>query len=87
MCEKEDMVKDDKLSKKGRIVTCRSCGYVGYNKLTCKGQGQPSNKGVGTLGGIFGNQGQASRSQAVGSQADMVESQVVGSQPANMESE
>ncbi|GJY24286.1 hypothetical protein Tco_0397944 [Tanacetum coccineum] len=61
--------------------------FPGYNKLTCKGQGQPSNKGAGTLGGIFGNQGQASRSQAVGSQADMVESQVVGSQPANMESE
>nr|GEW18058.1 phospholipid-transporting ATPase 1 [Tanacetum cinerariifolium] len=59
LCDKDDMVKDGKLSKKGRTVTW-----------------------VGTTGGVFGNQGQAS-----GSQADMVGSQVVGSQPCNKVSE
>nr|GEU74656.1 Gag-Pol polyprotein [Tanacetum cinerariifolium] len=47
----------------------------GHNKLTCKGQGKPSNNG-----GVFGNQGHSSRSQAVVSQVDMVRSQAFGSQ-------
>ncbi|GJU68608.1 retrotransposon-related protein [Tanacetum coccineum] len=34
--EDEPFVKDDKLSKKGRTITCRN---IGHNKATCKGQG------------------------------------------------
>ncbi|GKF55604.1 hypothetical protein Tco_0165944 [Tanacetum coccineum] len=79
LCEKDDMVVDGKLSKKWRTVTCQSCGHLGHNKLSCKGQGKPSKKWADTSGGVFGNQGQASGSQAVGSQADIVENQVVGS--------
>ncbi|GJU96090.1 hypothetical protein Tco_1320846 [Tanacetum coccineum] len=35
----EPFVKDGKLSKKGRTITCQSCGNIGHNKATCKGQG------------------------------------------------
>ncbi|GKA62113.1 heat stress transcription factor B-4-like protein [Tanacetum coccineum] len=37
--EDEPFTKDDKLSKKGRTITCQSCGNIGHNKATCKGQG------------------------------------------------
>ncbi|GJY48203.1 heat stress transcription factor B-4-like protein [Tanacetum coccineum] len=35
----EPFVKDGKLSRKGRTITCQSCGNTGHNKATCKGQG------------------------------------------------
>ncbi|GJY05512.1 hypothetical protein Tco_0371452 [Tanacetum coccineum] len=38
--EDEPFVKDGKLSRKGRTITCQSCGNTGHNKATCKGQGQ-----------------------------------------------
>ncbi|GJT44201.1 putative transposase, mutator type, MULE transposase domain protein [Tanacetum coccineum] len=37
--EDEPFVKDGKLSKKGRTITCQSCINIGHNKATCKGQG------------------------------------------------
>ncbi|GKA17139.1 hypothetical protein Tco_0696976 [Tanacetum coccineum] len=37
--EDEPFVKDGKLSKKGRTITCQSCRNIGHNKATCKGQG------------------------------------------------
>nr|GEY41453.1 hypothetical protein [Tanacetum cinerariifolium] len=37
--EDEPFVKDGKLSKKRRTITCQSCGNIGHNKATCKGQG------------------------------------------------
>ncbi|GKA16882.1 transposase, MuDR, MULE transposase domain protein [Tanacetum coccineum] len=37
--EDEPFVKDGKLSKKGRTITCQSFGNIGHNKVTCKGQG------------------------------------------------
>ncbi|KAJ0428678.1 putative transcription factor interactor and regulator CCHC(Zn) family [Helianthus annuus] len=38
--EKEDsMVKDGKLSRKWKTVTCGSCGGKGHNKRRCTGQG------------------------------------------------
>ncbi|GJZ28032.1 hypothetical protein Tco_0572679 [Tanacetum coccineum] len=40
--EDEPFVKDGKLSKKGRIITCKSCGNIGHNKATCKGQARKS---------------------------------------------
>ncbi|GKA57172.1 hypothetical protein Tco_0756360 [Tanacetum coccineum] len=37
--EDAPFVKDGKLSKKGRTITCQSCGNIGHNKATYKGQG------------------------------------------------
>ncbi|GJY90529.1 hypothetical protein Tco_0505725 [Tanacetum coccineum] len=73
--EKDEMVKNGKLGKKGRNVTCQSCGHLGNNKLTCKGQGKPSNKG-----GVFGNQGHSSGNQAGVSRVNMVGSQAFDNQ-------
>ncbi|GJR90811.1 hypothetical protein Tco_0214822 [Tanacetum coccineum] len=42
--EDEPFVKDGKLSKKGRTITCQSCENIRHNKATCKGQGR---SGVG----------------------------------------
>ncbi|GKD31053.1 heat stress transcription factor B-4-like protein, partial [Tanacetum coccineum] len=36
----EPFVKDGKPSRKGRTITCQSCGNIGHNKATCKGQGR-----------------------------------------------
>ncbi|GJY26000.1 hypothetical protein Tco_0400726 [Tanacetum coccineum] len=36
----ESFVKDGKLSRKGRTITCQSCRNTGHNKAACKGQGQ-----------------------------------------------
>ncbi|GJZ30173.1 heat stress transcription factor B-4-like protein [Tanacetum coccineum] len=36
--EDEPFLKDGKLSRKGRTITCQSCGNTGHNKATCKGQ-------------------------------------------------
>ncbi|GJT59899.1 heat stress transcription factor B-4-like protein [Tanacetum coccineum] len=38
--EDEPFVKDGKLNRKGRTITCQSCGNIGHNKATCKGQGR-----------------------------------------------
>ncbi|GJU36203.1 hypothetical protein Tco_1184557 [Tanacetum coccineum] len=38
--EDEPFVKDGKLSRKGRTITCQSCENIGHNKATCKGQGR-----------------------------------------------
>ncbi|GKA82554.1 ribonuclease H-like domain-containing protein [Tanacetum coccineum] len=38
--EDEPFVKDGKLSRKGRTITCQSCRNTGHNKATCKGQGR-----------------------------------------------
>ncbi|GJT98597.1 hypothetical protein Tco_1094115 [Tanacetum coccineum] len=37
--EDKPFVKDSKLSRKGRIITCQSCGNTGHNKATFQGQG------------------------------------------------
>ncbi|GJW75606.1 heat stress transcription factor B-4-like protein [Tanacetum coccineum] len=37
--EDEPFVKDGKLSRKRRTITCQFCGNTGHNKATCKGQG------------------------------------------------
>ncbi|GKE11000.1 hypothetical protein Tco_1414551 [Tanacetum coccineum] len=42
----EPLVEDAKLSKKGRTISCQSCGNFGHNKSTCKGQGQAPRIGV-----------------------------------------
>ncbi|GJS79515.1 crooked neck-like protein 1 [Tanacetum coccineum] len=44
--EDEPFVKDGKLSRKGRTITCQSCGNTGHNKATCKGQGRKATTGV-----------------------------------------
>nr|GEU86263.1 hypothetical protein [Tanacetum cinerariifolium] len=64
-----------RLNSKIKHQVSGSFGEQCHNKLTCKGQGKPSNKGDGTSRGGFGNQGQASGSQAGVSQADIVGSQ------------
>ncbi|GKC31263.1 hypothetical protein Tco_1038557 [Tanacetum coccineum] len=43
--EDEPFVKDGKLSRKGRTITCQSCGNTGHNKATCKGQGRKATTG------------------------------------------
>ncbi|GJX20453.1 hypothetical protein Tco_0223130 [Tanacetum coccineum] len=41
----EPFVKDGKLSKKGRTITCQSYGNIRHNKATCKGQGRRATTG------------------------------------------
>ncbi|GKB18782.1 hypothetical protein Tco_0852705 [Tanacetum coccineum] len=41
----EPFVKDGKLSRKGRTITCQSCRNIGHNKATCKGQGRKATTG------------------------------------------
>ncbi|GJX44054.1 heat stress transcription factor B-4-like protein [Tanacetum coccineum] len=36
----EPFVKDSRLGRRGRTITCQSCGNTGHNKATCKGQGR-----------------------------------------------
>ncbi|GKA28187.1 crooked neck-like protein 1 [Tanacetum coccineum] len=43
--EDEPFVKDGKLSRKGRTITCQSCRNTGHNKATCKGQGRKATTG------------------------------------------
>ncbi|GJV44719.1 hypothetical protein Tco_1429255 [Tanacetum coccineum] len=47
--EDEPFVKDDKLSKKGRIITCQSYGNIRHNKATCKGQGGNNAESSGSV--------------------------------------
>ncbi|GKB40930.1 crooked neck-like protein 1 [Tanacetum coccineum] len=44
----EPFVKDGKPSRKGRTITCQSCGNIGHNKATCKGQGRKATIGSGS---------------------------------------
>nr|GEU67426.1 zinc finger, SWIM-type [Tanacetum cinerariifolium] len=54
----EPFVKDGKVSKKGRTITCPSCGNIRHNKATCTGQGlsvaggQDGSGGAGVVVGI-----------------------------------
>ncbi|GJX77088.1 transposase, MuDR, MULE transposase domain protein [Tanacetum coccineum] len=50
----EPFVKDGKLNKKGRIITCQSCENIGHNKATCKGQGQKATTGRSGVGAGIG---------------------------------
>ncbi|GJW56748.1 crooked neck-like protein 1, partial [Tanacetum coccineum] len=43
--EDEPFVKDGKLSRKGRTITCQSCRNIRHNKATCKGQGRKATTG------------------------------------------
>ncbi|GKC37848.1 hypothetical protein Tco_1050232 [Tanacetum coccineum] len=43
--EDEPFVKDGKLSRKRRTITCQSCGNTRHNKATCKGQGRKATTG------------------------------------------
>ncbi|GKE81973.1 hypothetical protein Tco_1551973 [Tanacetum coccineum] len=43
--EDEPFMKDGKLSRKGRTITCQSCGNTGHNKATCKGKGRKATTG------------------------------------------
>ncbi|GJX66467.1 heat stress transcription factor B-4-like protein [Tanacetum coccineum] len=61
--EDEPSVKDGKLSRKGRTITCQSCGNTRHNKATCKGQGRKATTG--------GNNAEASGS--VSGQAQQIE--------------
>nr|GEW17681.1 hypothetical protein [Tanacetum cinerariifolium] len=47
--EDEPFVKDGKLSRKERTITCQSCGNTGHNKATCKGQGRKATTGAGAV--------------------------------------
>ncbi|GKC99439.1 hypothetical protein Tco_1169714 [Tanacetum coccineum] len=55
--EDEPFVKDGKLSRKGRTITCQSCENIGHNKATCKGQGRKAT----TSGNNAEGSGSASR--------------------------
>ncbi|GJU91636.1 hypothetical protein Tco_1304059 [Tanacetum coccineum] len=55
--ENEPFVKDGKLSKRGRIITCQSCGNIGHNKATCKGEGVGVVIGFSVAGGQPGGVG------------------------------
>ncbi|GJU91781.1 heat stress transcription factor B-4-like protein [Tanacetum coccineum] len=62
--EDEPFVKDGKLSRKGRTITCQSCGNTGHNKATCKGQvGQDGSGGSGA-GAVIGLSAAASEGGA-----------------------
>ncbi|GKB88972.1 heat stress transcription factor B-4-like protein [Tanacetum coccineum] len=43
--EDEPFMKDGKLSRKGRTITCQSCENTGHNKATCKVQGRKATTG------------------------------------------
>ncbi|GKC22481.1 crooked neck-like protein 1, partial [Tanacetum coccineum] len=46
--EDEPFVKDGKLSRKGRTITCQSYGNTRHNKATCKGQGGNNEEAIGS---------------------------------------
>nr|GEU37276.1 hypothetical protein [Tanacetum cinerariifolium] len=56
----EPFVKDGKLSRKGRSITCQSCRTTGHNKATCKGQGGSGASVVIGLSAAAGDEGGAS---------------------------
>ncbi|GJY72917.1 hypothetical protein Tco_0477348 [Tanacetum coccineum] len=55
--EDEPFMKDGKLSKKGRTITCQSYKNIGHNKATCKGQGKDNKQNlqlVKMVGAVIG---------------------------------
>ncbi|GJS02396.1 putative transposase, mutator type, MULE transposase domain protein [Tanacetum coccineum] len=65
--EDEPFVKDGKLSRKGRTITCQSCGNTGHNKATCKGQGRKATTGSNNAQASSSAYGQAQQTEpAVG---------------------
>ncbi|GJR94185.1 hypothetical protein Tco_0266359 [Tanacetum coccineum] len=62
--EDEQFVKDGKLNRIRRTITCQSCGNTGHNKATCKGQvGQDGSGGSGA-GAVIGLSAAASEGGA-----------------------
>ncbi|GKA09544.1 putative reverse transcriptase domain-containing protein [Tanacetum coccineum] len=47
--EDEPFAKDGKLSENGRTITCQSCGNIGHNKATYKGQGGNNAEASGSV--------------------------------------
>ncbi|GJT00350.1 zinc finger BED domain-containing protein RICESLEEPER 2-like protein [Tanacetum coccineum] len=70
--ENEPFVKVGKLSRKGRTITCQSCGNIGHNKATCKGQGPNNVKASGSASR------QAQQTELVGGQDGSGASAVIG---------
>ncbi|GJY47239.1 hypothetical protein Tco_0436302 [Tanacetum coccineum] len=50
----EPFVNDGKLSKKGRTITCQSCGNTGHNKAACKGKAGQDGSGGSGVGAVIG---------------------------------
>ncbi|GJR43630.1 mutator type transposase [Tanacetum coccineum] len=63
--EDEPFVKDGKLSRKGRTITCQSCGNIRYNKATCKGQGRKETTGGNNAEGSGSASRQAQQTELV----------------------
>ncbi|GJT87633.1 heat stress transcription factor B-4-like protein [Tanacetum coccineum] len=61
--EDEPFVKDGKLSRKGRTITCQSCGNIRHNKATCKGQGRKATTGGNNAEGSGSASRQAQQTQ------------------------
>ncbi|GJW27620.1 crooked neck-like protein 1 [Tanacetum coccineum] len=61
--EDEPFVKDGKLSRKGRTITCQSCGNTGHNKATCKGQGRKATTGGNNAEASGSASGQAQQTE------------------------
>ncbi|GKE12405.1 hypothetical protein Tco_1415956, partial [Tanacetum coccineum] len=65
--EDEPFVKDGKLSRKGRTITCQSCENIRHNKPTCKGQGRKATTGGNNVEGSCSASRQAQQTEpAVG---------------------
>ncbi|GJS17102.1 mutator type transposase [Tanacetum coccineum] len=65
--EDEPFVKDGKLSRKGKTITCQLCGNIRHNKATCKGQGRKASTGSNNAEGSGGASRQARQTKpAVG---------------------
>nr|GEV25561.1 hypothetical protein [Tanacetum cinerariifolium] len=63
--EDEPFVKDGKLSRKGRTITCQSCGNTRHNKATCKGQGRKATTGGNNAKASSSASGQAQHTKLV----------------------
>ncbi|GKC44049.1 hypothetical protein Tco_1061771 [Tanacetum coccineum] len=63
----EPFVKDGKLGRKGRTITCQSYRNIGHNKATCKGQGRKATTGGNNAEGSGSESRQAQQTEpAVG---------------------
>ncbi|GJS58084.1 hypothetical protein Tco_0652868 [Tanacetum coccineum] len=80
--EDEPFVKDGKLSKKGRTITFQSCGNIGHNKATCKGQGDNNAEASGA-GAVIGLSVAAGEGSAGGPGGAGVANQVPVSETRN----
>ncbi|GJX55400.1 hypothetical protein Tco_0285297, partial [Tanacetum coccineum] len=63
--EDEPFVKDVKLSRKGRTITCQSCRNIGHNKATCKGQGRKATTGGNNAEGSGSASRQAQQTEPI----------------------